>query len=335
MITLPGKTLTPNGPMNSIPFPGTTLPASGSVGGPEPIGTSPIPMEPGQGMHGTGPCGPIRETLQGKQPPVNPYRENLSFFHGLSTAHEPIDLGINSRFGYRFHLHWGLPLVEEFRLGLHLGVGYNYGNNMQRTFRLIGLDGEIHQTFFTAGLFQRNERMNWEIAWDFRADDYYEHFNASQWRGLVSYNLNAHNEVGVWGTYRDRSDSGRVGATVFNVRAMNQVNFFWKHTWDMQIVTTLWAGFADQHGKLTLGGPIEGDVHCPFSFGGDLFVPLSDKLAIVGEAKYITPNDSGTVVATLGIAWYPGGRPATQVRSPFSPLLPTASNASFTLDAQR
>lgn len=289
------------------------------------------------GMHGTGPCGPIREGLGQPCPEFreNPFGENLSVFFGMDGAKEPIDLGINARFGYRFHINWGLPLVEDWNLGLHLGFGYNQANNAVRVLRVIGASRDIQQTFFSAGIFHRSEMgLNWEVAWDYRADEYFESINTSQWRGLLSVNLNDRNEVGFWGTYRDRIDRAHLGALWFNVKPVNQVNLFWRHTWDMQIVTGMWAGIAEEHGRLLALLPGESAVQHPFVFGADVFVPLSDQLAIWGEAQFITPNDSGTVIATLGVAWYPWGRTTSQPRGAFAPLLPTASNASFTLDAQ-
>jgi len=301
---------------------------------------SPLNAAPGldsiQQVHGTGPCGPIDKCLGRKEYSENPLTENLSVFFGLDGAHEPIDLGINARMGYRLHINWGLPLVEDWKLGLHLGAGYNHGNNAVRVLRSVEASSDIHQNFFTIGVFQRRESgVNWELAWDYRNDNYYENFSTSQWRGLLSYYVSERNEIGFWGTYRDRIDRGNLGPVWFNVKPINQVNLFWRHTWDMQIATGFWAGIAEEHGRLLAVAPGESAVQHPFVFGADMFVPLSDSLAIFGEAQFITPNDTGTVIATLGIAWYPGGRPASQGRSPFAPLLPTANNASFSLDAQQ
>lgn len=341
----PGAAMQPGYPLS---FPG--LPGAGGPSGTKtpprslPAGALIAPDAPGPGgerpglappPYATGPCGPINDAIRPRELSRDPFAENLSFFFGLDGAHEPLDLGLNARFGYRAHLHWGLPLVEDWNLGLHLGLGYNFGYNAVRVLSPITGSNADHQTFFTVGVFQRDKlAFNWELAWDFRNDDYYEQFSTSQWRGLVSRTLGTE-EVGVWGTLRDRTDRGHVGATWFNVRSINQINLFWKHTWDNQIVTGLHLGMADEHGRFSLINTREGAIQHPFLFGADLFVPLSDRLALFGEATFLTPNDTGTVIATLGLAWYPAGRPADQPRGLFSPLLPTANNASMPLDVQR
>lgn len=285
-------------------------------------------------VHSSGPCGPIGDCLKPACRDLSelPFRENLSVFFGLDGAKEPVDLGANARFGTRLHINWGIPIIEDLNLGLHLGFGYNYAHNAIRALRLAGASTDINQTFYTLGVFQRTDMgLNWELAWDFRSMDYYEHIDTSQWRGLVSYNLDRCNEVGLWGTYRDRTDRAHLGRQWFNVTPINQINLFWRHTWDNQIVTGLWVGIAEEHGRL-LNEPA---IQHPFVFGADVFVPLSDRLALWGEANFITPNDTGTVTATLGVAFFPWGRPAAQTRSPFAPPLPAANNTTFSLDAQR
>jgi hypothetical protein len=95
----------------------------------------------------------------------------------------------------------------------------------------------------------------------------------------------------------------------------------------------LWVGIASEHSRFNLLIPGQPQVNHPVTFGTDFFVPLSDNLAIFGEAHFITPNDTGTVTATLGVAVYPGSARGT-ARSRFAPLLPVANNTTFALDVR-
>src|SRR5207253_6717814 len=106
---------------------------------------------------------------------------------------------------------------------------------------------------------------------------------------------------------------------------------YWRHVWAGEIATRLWIGLASEHSRFSLLVPGQPQVNHPFTFGGDFFVPLSDHLALFGEAHFITPNDTGTISATLGVALYPGSARGT-ARSRFAPLFPVANNSSFALD---
>jgi hypothetical protein len=76
-------------------------------------------------------------------------------------------------------------------------------------------------------------------------------------------------------------------------------------------------------------------VHHPLAFGADLYVPLSDWVALFGEASFITPNDTGTVTATLGFAFYPGGKAKGTAHSRFAPLFAPANNPTFAVDVRQ
>ena len=72
-------------------------------------------------------------------------------------------------------------------------------------------------------------------------------------------------------------------------------------------------------------------VNHPLVFGADFYVPLNDWVFLFGEANFITPNDSGTVTATLGVAITWGGA-RNVARNRFAPLLPVANNPSFAVN---
>jgi hypothetical protein len=261
--------------------------------------------------------------------------ENLSGFLGLDGSKGPEDLGINANFGFRGALNWGYPVWEQVGLGVQLGTAINYSETAVRVLRSIDGVRDRFQSFTTLGLFQRTDfGLSWGFVHDWLSEHYYAGIDVGQWRAQIGYALCCHDELGVWGAWRDRGDSATVDGESFNLRPISQANFFWKHIWENDAVTRMWVGVADSHGRFVLVAPGNTPVHHPFVFGADLYVPLTEHLAIFGEANFITPNDTGTVTATLGFAFFPGGAHHA-VRSRFAPLLPLANNPTFALDLRQ
>lgn len=266
----------------------------------------------------------------------NPLFENLSIQLALDGSKEPVDLGVNANFGFRVAFNWGIPIDEDLGIGLQLGTALNYSRTATRIFRQLDGPTDRLQSFTTLGLFRRSES-GWDygFVYDFRFDDSFDHIDASQWRVHLSKHVDDFNEIGVFGSWRDRIDRTTVAGQPLFIRPINQVALFWRHLWENDIVTRAWVGMAEEHGRFSLLKPGERSIDHPFTFGADFHVPLSNSLALFGEAHFITPNDTGTVTATLGIAWYPGGGARTTTRSRFAPLLPLANNPFFALDAQQ
>lgn len=267
-------------------------------------------------------------------PPTQSSRlfDNFSLFVGLDGSKEPLDLGINANFGYRVSVNWGLALLEQSGIGLQVGTAVNYSQNALRLQQFVDGTVDHWQSFTTVGVFQRTAgALRWGVVYDFRFDDYFDRTSAGQWRAQLGWQVNADNEFGVWATIRDHGDSALIGPIPVSVQPISQWNFFWRHIWANEIVTRLWVGLASEHSRFNLLLPPEPSVNHPFTFGADIFVPLTPTLSLFGEAHFITPNDTGTITATLGIAWYPGTTHET-ARSRFAPMLPLANNATFALD---
>jgi hypothetical protein len=55
---------------------------------------------------------------------------------------------------------------------------------------------------------------------------------------------------------------------------------------------------------------------------------------LYGQANFLTPADTGTVDAFLGIAYYPGGSHGARERQ-FAPRLSVANNTTFANDLSR
>lgn len=266
-------------------------------------------------------------------PAPTAWLENLSLFGGLDGAKEPEDLGVNAHFGYRVALNWGVPLWEDAGLGLQAGTAINRTENAVRVFHAIGGPLARTQSFTTVGLFQRTDMgLRWGAVYDFRHDDYYGSLDFGQVRGQIGYAFTPADEVGAWGTLRTNGSPLLVNGNVMDLRPIDQVNLFWRHVWADQQVTRAWVGVAQSHGRFLLVAPGEGPVRHPIALGADVHLPLSDYVAIFGEAQFITPNDTGTVTATFGIAFYPGGGARRAGTNAFAPLMPLANSPSFAVD---
>ena len=270
----------------------------------------------------------------------SPLWDNLSFFGGLDGSKEPEDLGVNAHFGFRAAVNAGFPLLEQEGLGVQAGTALNYSQNAVRVLKYVDRVTDDLQSFTTIGLFQRSPvGVNWGLVFDFRIDDYYQNMSFGQWRGQVGYDLGADNEVGLKAAVRAYGQSVTMPAS-FDLRPITQGDLFWKHIWENEIVTSFWVGLAEGHGRFDLaahllGAPADPPVHHPLVFGAEVFIPLTDQIAIFGEANFITPNDTGTVDATLGIAFYPGAGARRAPRSRFAPLLPLGNNSSFAVDLRQ
>jgi hypothetical protein len=301
------------------------------------LGVEPIPPAAG------GPeliySGPPRPEFAPPGPECRPNRllDNLSLFAGLDGSKGPEDLGVNANFGLRGGVNWGVPLLESIGLGAQVGTAINYSRTAVGVLPLVTGTHDRTQSFTTVGLFQRsNIGLNWGLGYDFLFEDYYKSLHFSQWRGQVGFDVTANDEVGVWGTLRDRGDSASLAGLDLALRPMDQANLFWRHVWGNGTATRIWVGMAEGHGRFILKfGQDNPSIHHPLVFGADVFVPLTQRLSLYGEANFVTPNDSGTVTATFGFAFYPGKTAEDAARSRFAPLLPVANNPTFAVDLRR
>jgi hypothetical protein len=261
--------------------------------------------------------------------------DNFEFFAGLDGSKAPVDLGINALFGERIGFNWGIPLWRDGGLGFQIGVAENFADNALRLLQNVeGGTTQRFQTWVTVGMFQRTSvGFNWGAVYDFRHDDYYANLTTGQVRLQVGYNITSTDEIGAWGSIGTQDDRATFAGIDFQIRPIDQAALFWRHVWPNNAVTRCWLGAADSHGRFVLGAPPASSITAPVLFGADIFIPLNDCIALWGEASFITPNDTGTVTAFLGVAITPGTSNLFG-RSRFAPYLPTANNNSFALDAR-
>lgn len=282
------------------------------------------------------PADPPDVSVESLGPQPVGWLDNFSVFGGLDGSKGPEDLGINANFGGRLAVNWGFPILEAYGLGGQVGTAINYARTAVTVLETIDGTRERMQSFTTVGFFQRTSRgLVWAFAYDFLFADYYSRMNMGQWRGQCGWAMNDKNEMGLWGTLDNWGETATVGGVGFHMRPITQGNLYWKHTWRSEAVTSFWAGLAEKHHRFVFVNPGAAPINHPFVFGANLYVPLNDYLSLFGEANFITPNDTGTVTATLGFAFYPGGRAWTAARNRFAPPLPVANNPTFAVDLER
>lgn len=264
------------------------------------------------------------------------WRDTLSLFLGYEGSKQPQDFGINAHFGGRSAVNFGMPMIEETGLGLQIGTALNATANAVQVMERTEGSASRTQSFTTLGCFQRTESgWRWAASYDFLYQEYYDDFSLDQWRGLVGYQLSEASEVGVKTSLRGNDDSGDYNGGLVTLRAINQGSLYYKHTYTNLVQLGCWCGIAEGHSEANwaLGDLAESDT--AFVYGTDLFVPLNDFCAIFGEANFITPADTGTVDAYLGIELYCWGGAKQSRLNRYSPVLPVAGNTSFSVDLRR
>jgi hypothetical protein len=250
----------------------------------------------------------------------------------MDGSKQPQDFGVNAHAGLQVAFNWGIPLLEEAGVGFQVGSNLTATQNAVQVFELLGESTARSQSFTTVGFFQRlDSGFAWGAVYDFLYADYFDHYSLGQWRLRTSYLFDT-NEFGITSMLRSTSENAVFGNTPVNLQPINQGNVYWRHYWPTHAQTTFWAGIADRHSEdnaVTGRATSKDDT---FLYGADVLMPLTQSLALYGEANMIMPFDTGTVDAFLGIQWYPGGNVFRARRGAFSPLLPVAAPTSFSVD---
>ncbi len=260
--------------------------------------------------------------------------DEFTFFGGIDGSKQPQDFGVNANLGIQSQFNWGLPISRRLGLGLQLGSAIVMSENAVRVYELLGEATDRDQWFTTLGIFQRTESgWSWALAYDFLREKSFDTASLGQWRARVAYDLNETNQVGVTGQFDDRDDQAIFGAaTPVRLKPITQGSFFWRHIWESSTQTTCWLGMAEGHGEnnaVTGPSPAKDNV---FVFGADILAPLNPNWAIYGETNLMSPADTGTVDAFLGLMWYPNCGAYRARQGQFAPVLPTAAPTSFSVD---
>jgi hypothetical protein len=262
-------------------------------------------------------------------------------FAGLEGSKQPQDFGVNAHFGGRFHANMGIPILPSIGLGAQIGTALNYTDNAVQVHERIEGNKNRLQSYTTVGLFQRLDcGFTWAVGYDFLVQDYYDNFQLGQWRGDFGYRFNRTHEVGTWIAISNDADQGFYGpgpvvpAIPVVLDPITQGNIYYRRNWENDSQTTIWIGMAEEHGESNVALGDLKPVDERLVFGADVFLPISPHLAIFGQANFLTPSDTGTVDAYLGMSYFPGGSHGARERR-FAPRLPVANNTVFATDLSR
>lgn len=264
------------------------------------------------------------------------WTDNLEFFAGLDGSKQPQDFGVNAQFGGRLHVNWAIPISLVHGIGLQAGTAVSQTDHAVAVTNAIEGSTSRTQSFTTIGIFQRTASgWTWSIVDDFLYQEDYDATSLMQLRGRIGYDLNSRDEVGIFGMTPLMSDDANWAGNPVRLRSLAQGSLFWRHQWASGGQTTGWLGLSEGHGQANAALGDREETGVVPVFGADLHLPLNDYCAIYGEANFVTPADTGTVDAFLGIVFYPGRGAVLWRERRFSPVLPVASSPSMSVNLTR
>lgn len=241
----------------------------------------------------------------------------------------PLDLdNLNGNFGVCFAVNGGFPLAPRLGFGLQAGTS-GVVSDFHGT-RFTGSRARS-QNFTTVGLFQRvplgARRLKWGFVYDWLYDHYYSTLSLSQWRVKIGFDWSPFSEIGIWACIPDRGDLAALGdgtqpVTFDLFRPTAQGNMYLRRLWESGATTTAWIGIAEEPGE--------------YVFGGEGRVPISRRLALVGNFNYVLPDADGLRGqdeeqwnVSLGIEFLPSGCGYCEAGHRFTPFFPLANNGTF------
>jgi hypothetical protein len=247
--------------------------------------------------------------------------EDLTLFAGVHNFKSPVDLGVNSNFGFQEGVNWAFPFWGDLDLGGQVGFEVTQSDLESSTI----ITDHRNQFFLTAGLFHRAPCCGgWDlgVVFDWLHDDFYQEFELGQIRGEIGYWFDGCNEVGfdfAVGLWEDNTADQftPIGARTYDV--IDQYFFFWRHRLACRGDIRFGGGFTSNSGGLV---------------GADFNVPIAKSWAIEGGFDYLISGGRTDSISNetwnigINLVWYPGGT-ARCACLPYRPLLGVADNGSF------
>lgn len=261
----------------------------------------------------------------------------ITGFFGIDGSKQPQDFGVNANLGVAGSVALSAPLWREQGIGFQIGSRAVFTGNAVQVFELLGESKDRFQNFTSVGVFKRADNgFAIGATYDWLNQESFDSFTLSQWRVRASFDVTQKVEIGVTLNIADRSDDGRFNMDQVTLEPVDQISVFLRQRWDTGVITTFWAGVADEHSEenaVTGTLPVKTN---QVLFGADIFAPLNNWIAIYGETNLVMPADTGAVDAFLGMQFAPQGIRRSRCReNRFRSLLPVASNPSFTTDLSR
>ena len=247
--------------------------------------------------------------------------EEFTVFAGVHNFKSPVDLGVNSNFGFQEGVNWAFPFWGELSLGGQVGFEVTQSDFQNSTI----ITDNRNQFFLTAGLFHRAPCCGgWDlgVVFDWLHDDFYQEFDLGQIRGEIGYWFDGCNELGCDFAIGLRNDNTAdqftpIGARTYDV--IDQYFFFWRHRLACRGDIRFGGGFTSNSGGLV---------------GADFNVPIAKSWAIEGGFDYLISDRRTDSISNetwnigINLVWYPGGT-ARCACLPYRPFLGVADNGSF------
>jgi hypothetical protein len=237
-----------------------------------------------------------------------------------------------------------LPYLQDLGIGAQIGASYGLYDFNGRT--ASNTNEPQQQTFITAGLYSRADvgrPFSGGVVYDAMINNNFGLLGTSpylsQMRGQLAYAVNAWNEVGAWGTTRDRGDTRFVGGAPVQYRAISQGNLFWRHQFGAGGADgRLWIGLPDRRRIGNSGGSLG-----EFLIGGQFQAPMTQSLALFANFQYMKPSSRLSSTGSLedafnlsiGLTFYPGrtAQSSTVAGRSSMPYMNVANNGSFLVDS--
>ncbi|MCG2684348.1 MAG: hypothetical protein L6306_12135 [Planctomycetales bacterium] len=275
-----------------------------------------------------------------------PCRGVVGFF-GFDSFKGVSDSFLGSNFGAVAGLNSAIGAfgLADYGIGWQLGMSYGvYDWNGSAGVRPT--DNQ-QQVFVTTGFFRKaagDQQLSFGLVYDWMINDNWGIWGVNptmgQWRGQVEWAVSGSNAFGIYGCLRDlfsvqNYTGGQVPIIVRN-QSLTQVNLFWHHKFVSGADSWLWVG-APENVRLNQLGSL-GDL----IVGANIQVPITDRLALYGNAQYMNPSATAGLVASTeeawnigaGIVWYFGGHARSDKINGkcWLPYLPVANNSTFLVD---
>lgn len=272
-----------------------------------------------------------------------PCRGIVGFF-GVDAFKGISDDALNSNFGAVAGLNSAIGAfgLADYGIGWQLGMSYgvydwNGGN-------LVNPRDNQQQMFVTTGFFRKaagDQRLSFGIVYDWMINDNWGVFGVNptmgQWRGQIEWAVSGSNAFGLYGCIDDLFSVQNVqGQVTVRNQSLTQVNLFWHHKFVSGADSWLWVG-APENVRLGQPGSL-GD----FIVGANIQVPISERLALYGNAQYMHPSAAVGPNAAIeedwnigaGIVWYFGGHARSDKINGkcWLPYMPVANNSTFLVD---
>jgi len=256
-----------------------------------------------------------------------------------------------SNYGAVVGLNAAMPLLGLRDRGFGWQLGMTYGVYDWDGGSLLKPATSQQQIFVTTGFYRKagvDQRLSFGIVYDWMINDNWGFFGTNptlgQWRGQVEWAFgDGCNSIGVYGAIRDlyaREAFYTQEQYYYSVitRPVSQYNLFWHHKFASGADSWVWVGGV-QTDRLNGDGSL-GD----WIIGASVQAPLSDRLALYGNAQYMHPSGTAGRTSAIeagwnvgaGIVWYFGGYAVSHRINGkcWLPYLPVANNSTFLVDQQ-